>query len=190
MMKKILPFTMTILALSLTACSDNPKKDLDANESKQIVQAKDSVKEKVELVKVISIDATRDIGNGSLSDNGNIKPIEYELVNELKPVVYFAYDQHTVSDKGIEIVKYYADILSESQEEKINLVGHADERGTPEYNLALGEKRAKAVKEVFMLYGVQSSRIEVTSFGEEQPAVDFSNKMAWSKNRRVEIKVK
>ena len=69
----------------------------------------------------------------------------------------------------------------------VTLEGHADERGTPAYNLALGEDRGNAVKQYLMNYGLAESQISVVSYGEERPASMGSNEMAWEKNRRVEI---
>ncbi|BCN93600.1 peptidoglycan-associated lipoprotein [Thiomicrorhabdus immobilis] len=106
------------------------------------------------------------------------------------PIIYFKYDQYDLDDKATDIVRYHADILMANPKQKVVLKGHTDERGTPEYNLALGEKRAQAVAQAMMLFGVQQERIEVVSFGEEQPEDVQSNEIAWQKNRRVEIVIK
>ena len=71
---------------------------------------------------------------------------------------------------------------------KIRLEGHADERGTREYNMALGERRANAVANYLIINGVARYRIETVSYGEEQPVVNASNESAWNQNRRVELK--
>ncbi len=103
------------------------------------------------------------------------------------PVVYFAFDSDVVSEEGRQVLKYYADRLLSQPDIRVRLEGHTDERGSPEYNLALGERRAKAVKEVLVLFGVDPSRIEVISYGEARPAVDGHDEAAWAKNRRVEL---
>ncbi len=108
----------------------------------------------------------------------------------IEPRIFFGFDQYNVDEEGLAIVKHYANILVDNPEETIKLIGHTDERGTPEYNLALGEKRAKAVEEAFMLYGVSSRRMEVITMGEEQPYIDGHYEEAWAKNRRVEIVIK
>jgi peptidoglycan-associated lipoprotein len=69
----------------------------------------------------------------------------------------------------------------------VRLEGHTDERGSREYNLALGERRALSIRQILMLQGADMSQFQVTSFGEERPAVDGSDDYAWSQNRRVEI---
>lgn len=106
-----------------------------------------------------------------------------------QPVVYFGFDQALLSDENTALVKHYAQVLVDNPEKTVKLQGHTDERGSPEYNLALAEKRAKAVAQVMMLFGVNEGRIEVISFGEEQPAALEHNEEAWRLNRRVEIKI-
>ena len=113
-----------------------------------------------------------------------------ELGQTFEPRIFFAYDQFDLDQQGLDTVKHYAAIMVDNVQETIRLVGHTDERGTPEYNLALGEKRAKAVEEAFMLYGVSSKRIEVVTMGEEQPLAEGHDEAAWAKNRRVEIEIK
>jgi len=104
-----------------------------------------------------------------------------------EPIVYFDYDSDTISEQGRQVLKYYAEKLAAQPDVRVRLEGHTDERGSPEYNLALGERRAKAVKEVLVLYGVAPERIEVISYGETHPAVEGHNEAAWAKNRRVEL---
>jgi len=106
---------------------------------------------------------------------------------EVKPIVYFGFDEYELSDQNTSIVKFYADVLIQNPNQRVVLKGHTDERGTPEYNLALGERRAKAVERVMMLFGVTQNQIETVSFGEEQPAAFEHTEAAWELNRRVEI---
>ncbi|MFC3150529.1 OmpA family protein [Litoribrevibacter euphylliae] len=98
-------------------------------------------------------------------------------------VFYFDFDKSEVKGPALDALKAHAAYLKVDSGAKVNLAGHADERGTREYNLALGERRGKAIAQVLMSEGVASSQIEVISYGEEKPA-DFSNH---AKNRRVEL---
>jgi len=98
-------------------------------------------------------------------------------------VFYFDFDKSEVKGEAMNALKAHAAYLKLDSSAKVNLAGHADERGTREYNLALGERRGKAVAQILMAEGVASSQIEVISYGEEKPA-DFSNH---AKNRRVEL---
>lgn len=102
-------------------------------------------------------------------------------------VLYFDLDSASISSEERETISIHAEFLSEHPEISVILEGHADERGTREYNLALGEKRAKSVAQLFLLQGVAKSQIQNISFGEERPVALDHNESAWRLNRRVEI---
>jgi peptidoglycan-associated lipoprotein len=104
-----------------------------------------------------------------------------------KRVVYFDYDKDAVKPEFQAIVQAHAKFLADNRGRKIRLEGHADERGTREYNMALGQRRADAVRKAMNVLGVGSDRMETVSFGEDKPAVAGATEEAWSKNRRVEI---
>lgn len=101
--------------------------------------------------------------------------------------VHFDFDRSEVKPEFYEVIKMNADYLSMNTEAKVTLEGHCDERGSREYNLALGERRANAVKNALIAEGVDPSRIEVISFGEDRPLVAESNSEAWKQNRRAEF---
>ena len=98
--------------------------------------------------------------------------------------VYFEFDKYNLSTRSIQALKSISDLMSENPSIEITIAGHADERGTREYNLALGERRANAAKDYLMTYGVSSDRIKVLSYGKERPVDSGSNPLSWSKNRR------
>ena len=110
-----------------------------------------------------------------------------ESVNSADTVFYFAFDKAVLSDDSRAALIENAQFLM-SNPRAVRLEGHADERGTREYNMALGERRANAVKDFMILQGVSGSMIEVVSYGEERAASFGSNAAAWSMNRRVELK--
>ena len=101
--------------------------------------------------------------------------------------VYFSYDNYNINSTGSEKIKSLASIVTENGL-NVRVEGHCDERGTREYNLALGEKRANAIAELLIINGVSSSNITTVSYGEEKPASRGSNEKSWSKNRRALIK--
>lgn len=101
--------------------------------------------------------------------------------------VHFAFDSSSLDDENREIVQAHARYLAANPDLRITLEGHADERGTREYNLALGERRSQSVERAMRLLGVAGSRLTVTSYGEEKPLAPESNESAWALNRRVEI---
>ena len=108
-------------------------------------------------------------------------------VNSADTVFYFAFDKAVLSDDSRAALVENAQFLM-SNPRAVRLEGHADERGTREYNMALGERRANAVKDFMIMQGVSGSMIEVISYGEEQAASFGSSAAAWSMNRRVELK--
>ena len=100
--------------------------------------------------------------------------------------LYFAYDDTEIDEVATRTIIQHANFMQENPSVNLRLEGHADERGTREYNLALGENRALSVKEVLSLYNLDD-RIIVVSYGEESPILTGSNEEAWEKNRRVEF---
>ena len=123
-------------------------------------------------------------GDGA-STAGKMSP---ERMKQLlaKRTVYFEFDSSTLVGENLEIVQAHGQNLASSKT-KVSLEGHADERGTREYNLALGERRGQSVERVMRALGVGSDRVKVVSFGEEKPVAKGSDEAAWDKNRRVEI---
>ena len=105
-----------------------------------------------------------------------------------KKSVFFDFDKYTINQADGVIVTAHAKYMAGNKAAKVRLEGNADERGGREYNLALGQKRADAVKKALELVGASEANVEAVSFGKEKP-VDFShNEDAWAKNRRVEIR--
>ncbi len=102
-------------------------------------------------------------------------------------VMYFDLDSSQIKDEDREIITVHAEFLAAHSDVSVILEGHADERGSREYNIALGEKRAKAVKQLMTLQGVAENQIQVISFGEERPVALGHDSSAWNLNRRVEI---
>lgn len=102
-------------------------------------------------------------------------------------IVPFAYDQHLLSDEARNIITANAAILKAAGKVKFQLAGHTDERGSDQYNIALGERRAEAVQAYLLELGIDTTRMETVSYGEEQPLDAGRDESAWMKNRRVEF---
>ena len=109
--------------------------------------------------------------------------VEY-LADGVPDRVFFATNETILTTASRETLRAQAAWLRKNSSINVVLEGHADERGTREYNLALGERRANAAKDYLMTYGVSSDRITVISYGKERPVDSGSNPLAWSKNRR------
>ena len=112
------------------------------------------------------------------------------FVQNAKDRVFFGFDKSNLSAEAVRVLKVQAEYLKANPEKQIVIEGHADDRGTREYNLALGERRAVAVKNYLISRGVDADRIRVISYGKERPAVVGANEAAWSQNRRAVTLVK
>lgn len=104
-----------------------------------------------------------------------------------KRIIYFDYDKDSVKPEFASVLQAHASYLSQNRNRKIRLEGHADERGSREYNMALGQRRSDAVRRAIGVLGVGGERIETISYGEDKPRAQGHDESAWSQNRRVEI---
>ncbi len=104
-------------------------------------------------------------------------------------IIYFDYDRSELKPEARDILNRKADWLKENREYNIRIEGHCDERGSTEYNLALGERRAEAAAKFLKALGIAEGRISVVSYGEQMPADPGKNEAAWAKNRRDEFKL-
>jgi peptidoglycan-associated lipoprotein len=111
------------------------------------------------------------------------------LTAVLEQVVYFDYDESTIRADAQEMLARKVPVLRENTPIRMRIEGHADERGSVEYNLALGMRRANAVRDYLADFGIEPGRFEVVSFGEDRPATTGANESAWSQNRRAEFRV-
>ncbi|CAN1592781.1 OmpA Outer membrane protein and related peptidoglycan-associated (lipo)proteins [Candidatus Pelagibacterales bacterium] len=144
------------------------------------------------LMSILVVSCTTQQANVNVIDNdiytGN-ETIKY-LADGVADRIFFATNKYNISTRGSETLLKQVTYLKNNQNLNVTLEGHADERGTREYNLALGEKRANAVKDYLIANGISSSRIKVVSYGKERPANPASNAIAWSQNRRtVTVKI-
>lgn len=156
-------------ALLLTACAS--KGDINEGAS-QIEDAQDQSTQIVDDAKV----------------SGEDLKAEAEAALREQTVFYFGFDQSTIKEDGKKALKAHAKYLAANSSAKVTLEGHADERGTIEYNLALGERRSMSVRAYLMSNGAKAEQLKVVSYGEERPAVMGSSEDAYAKNRRVEVK--
>ena len=123
-----------------------------------------------------SVDTVDDVYTGT-------ETVKY-LAKGVPDRVFFATNKSKLTTASRDTLRKQATWMRKNKSVTITVEGHADERGTREYNLALGERRANAAKDYLMTYGIASSRISVISYGKERPVDSGSNPLAWSKNRR------
>lgn len=102
-------------------------------------------------------------------------------------VIYFDYDSAKVNEDSMALLEAHGNFLASNGNVHVTLAGHTDERGSREYNIALGDRRAQSVRRILLFQGASTDQIDTISYGEEQPAVLGHDEAAWSKNRRVEL---
>ena len=184
-MRAIAPFRLTaiFLAALLAACSSTPSDDTDGAEQTAETTTEESTSQ------TSSVDSSEQVKPDTstiplTADNFHNHPSNYGGTTDSK-VIYFAFDQSTVPPAAFETLRAHANYLKGNSDARVRLEGHADERGTREYNVALGERRAQAVEKFLRVQGVSASQIETVSYGEEKPAAYGHDEMSWAKNRRV-----
>ena len=170
-MKKIIMLRLTIVPLLcvvlIAGCAKEPVVDPIDTEAKNEVLQKEQ--------------ASQNVDDADILDNTTVTNVELERV-------YFPYDQFTLTNKARRVLDANAIILKSSPALKVSIEGHCDSRGSDEYNLALGERRAHVVKNYLVSLGVASDRFEAISYGEELPADSAMTESAWAMNRRAEFK--
>ena len=164
---------VALFGLIVTACAT--KKTVKTTETSSTTKAAETV-EKADPIEKLDALMQGDVYIGS----DTVK----ELASGVPDRVFFATNETILTTASRETLRKQAAWLRQNSNVTVVVEGHADERGTREYNLALGERRANAVKDYLMTYGVSSDRINVLSYGKERPVDSGSNPLSWSKNRR------
>jgi peptidoglycan-associated lipoprotein len=122
------------------------------------------------------------------AENVNLDSLQNSGQTLGKNIIYFEYDKYSVDNSDYkDIIKRYSSYMLKHKNAALRIEGHADERGSRAYNLALGEKRAETIKEMMLINGVSKNSIEVVSYGEESPSILGTSEETHSLNRRVEI---
>jgi peptidoglycan-associated lipoprotein len=180
-MRKIL-LSLMIPAL-LAACSSTPDKEQDgakvedrAPTAEAPAPAKPTPPPPAATTKPAGTDR---VGADPLKDPANILS---------RRSIYFDYDSNAVKDEFRPVVAAHAKYLSQNSSVRVRIEGNTDERGSREYNLALGQRRADAVKQMMELLGARGTQIETISFGKEKPKALGQNEAAWAENRRADIR--
>ena len=129
-------------------------------------------------------DGTAIVDYGAMDAMEQLNRTDGELANR---TVYFEYDSAKLTSESIAILETHGNFIAGNGEVKVRLEGHGDERGSREYNIALGDRRAQSVRRVLLFQGASSDQVETVSYGEEKPMESGHDDAAWSKNRRVEL---
>ena len=121
---------------------------------------------------------------GDMDAISMLEQTEGDLANR---TIYFEFNSAKLSSESIQILETHGNFIAGNGEVSVRLEGHADERGSREYNIALGDRRAQSVRRVLLFQGASVDQVETVSYGEEQPLMSGHTEEAWSKNRRVEL---
>lgn len=140
--------------------------------------------EEVDSQQATTVDLTADSNTSSGATSDPMSDVD---IGEPYVKIYFDYDQDTLREDALSDLLKVSRLMKDNPKYTLLVEGHADERGTREYNLALSERRAKAVEDFLSASGVSSFNVEVVGYGEEKPVDNGSNESAWSQNRRAEL---
>ena len=178
-LKTLVPY---IILLTLAGCAAQEEKPEASVEDQSVTLGTDG-----------SLDSSSDGGTSATTSgvgtDGSISldPLEDPESQLSVRIIYFAYDSSEIRPEFRPAIEAHAQFLAANPDRIITLEGHADERGSREYNLALGERRANAVRRQMSLLGASAGQIRTVSYGEERPDVDGHDESAWSQNRRAII---
>ncbi|MDD2660183.1 MAG: peptidoglycan-associated lipoprotein Pal [Methylococcales bacterium] len=189
---------LAISTLLLSACSDTEEKDASLTDGSQNAGSGINDASTSGLNKGPGMDGSEMYGSGAggsdkgMSGNGDyastLGPEFNDPNNPLsKRTVYFMLDSSEIMPDFIPVITAHAQYLVANPGQRITLEGNADERGSREYNIALGEQRAKSVANMMKLKGVSESQLVIVSYGEEKPVAFGNDEAAWEQNRRVEL---
>jgi len=164
---------IAVPVMTLAACSSSS--DIDENAANQSNQAT------VEQTTTDTVEVATMTPEQQAEEQLRQK---YEALRQ-EQIIYFDFDKATVESKYADLLRAHAEFLVKNPSVKVLIEGHADERGTPEYNIALGEHRGQAVEKYLQSLGVSASQMSVVSYGEEKPMVKSRTEEAFAKNRRA-----
>lgn len=177
---------IALIAVSLTACSSDDEQDMMGG---PVLVGEHEVITPAPLVGTEVYDSDG-YGQPVAGVDGQAVPgSQQDLVVNVGDRVFFGYDRYDLTPEGRGTLDRQAEWMSRYPSVYVTIEGHADERGTREYNLALGDRRAATVKNYLISMGVDPRRINIISYGKEQPAVLGSNPAAWAQNRRAVTRV-
>lgn len=183
-------FVAASSALALVACSQvTPKPGDIAGELPEVVEAGSEQAAAVEAAAAAAAAEEEAARASALAAEEALKlhPLDDPSSPLAKRVIYFAFDSSTLNPEGLELIAAHAAYLADNPGVAVRLVGHADERGSREYNLGLGERRAQAVERLLLLGSVAATQLQMVSYGEESAVAFGHDEDSWWQNRRVEI---
>ncbi|MDA8349625.1 MAG: peptidoglycan-associated lipoprotein Pal [Pseudomonadota bacterium] len=173
-MRRIVTVMVLAAALGLAACASKPVKPA----SSQTATAGSGAASQ-------GAGSGANAGEGSLGNQSSVPGPQQGLLADR--TIHFAFNSAVIRGHGIEVVAAHAKYLADHANARVRLEGNTDDRGSPEYNIGLGMRRAESVRQAMLLQGVSPNQITVVSYGEERPVDPANTPSAWAKNRRVDI---
>lgn len=165
----LLTMAALLFTIAMTGCSKKPPPETDPG-----------MRDRTETPGAADTGADADAGDPSLIDRET-------AMSTIGEMIFFDFDRSELSPDARGVLQEKAEIMRQYPEISVRIEGHADERGTVEYNLALGERRAEAARQYLIDLGLDADRLTTVSYGEERPMVAESNESAWAQNRRDEF---
>ena len=174
-MRRIVTVMVLAAALGLAACASKPVKPASQSAAGAAGAGAESQ----------GAGSGANTGEGALGNQQSVPGPQQGLLADR--TIHFAFNSAVIRGRGIQIVAAHAKYLADHPGARVRLEGNTDDRGSPEYNIGLGMRRAESVRQAMLLQGVSPSQITVVSYGEERPVDPANNPIAWAKNRRVDI---
>jgi peptidoglycan-associated lipoprotein len=177
MYRRTLVLMLLAGCLGLAACASHPPKPSAAQQSSSSQNGAGAESSGAE--------GGANANGGPFGNQSSIPGPQQGLLGQRS--IYFSFDSSVITGQGTEIVAAHAKYLSDHADARVRLEGNTDERGSPEYNIGLGMRRAQAVRQALLLQGASANQITVVSYGAERPVDPAHDETAWAKNRRVDI---
>jgi peptidoglycan-associated lipoprotein len=187
-------FIPAILSVFLAACASSQEEfgdvggETDSGSSDGSIIAENMEEAEVTESDVITLDdvytEVTPIAEDVLTPEQMLAEADTPLASR---VIYFNFDSAKVADESVPVLEAHGNFISSNGNVVVRLEGHTDERGSREYNIALGDRRAQSVRRILLFQGASVDQVDTVSYGEETPAMSGHSEEAWSKNRRVEL---
>jgi len=178
-------YLLAFLALFVSACATTQGEEVTVVEESVDITAMEDGDGSVTVIEESTdgVMATP-IAEDDLTAEEMLEQSDTALANR---TIYFEFDSANLTDESLNILEVHGNFIADNGNVHVRLEGHADERGSREYNIGLGDRRAQSVRRVLLVQGASSDQIETVSYGEEQPVASGHDEDAWAKNRRVEL---
>jgi peptidoglycan-associated lipoprotein len=178
-------YLLAFLALFVSACATTQGEEVTVVEESVDISAEgDSDGSATPIGESTDGAMAMPIADDDLTAEEMLEQSDTALANR---TIYFEFDSANLTDESLDILEVHGNFIADNGNVHVRLEGHTDERGSREYNIGLGDRRAQSVRRVLLVQGASSDQIETVSYGEEQPVATGHDEESWAKNRRVEL---